>query len=409
MHYAYPAIIENEITDNISHSYGGGISLSMFIGENFRPVVIKGNRILRNSPNGIWGSSYISNNLIADNTGTYPAMCDGVLINNTIVNNGPTTEGTVVKLYDSSVFSNNLVVNNQFEIEAGSNQANMSNNCFFQNKATGFLSENGNITQDPLFIGRENGNYHLRLDSPCRDMGRDSLIESNWKDFDLEARITGSHVDIGADEINLDTVTVQSPVDFIRQNRWNCISLPLDPVNPDPLQILSGIDVPTSSLQYWDNNTSDWQSFGYLTGWSGPFQRGSAYWFCETHATQNKTISYQGIPISGDFTLNVPVHTQAPFWIQLGTPFADEVSCDRIQFGDPSAKQQYLSWKQAVDSKLISSVAIGFDNVTQHFFTVGPADYHPDRSSFQPWFGYWLLVLKPDPFKIIFPDPQRIE
>jgi len=61
----------------------------------------------------------------------------------------------------------------------------------------------GNITCDPVFAYDQPpyGFYHLDSDSPCRDMGDDTYVEYGEVDIDGDPRISGVHVDMGADEI----------------------------------------------------------------------------------------------------------------------------------------------------------------------------------------------------------------
>ena len=53
----------------------------------------------------------------------------------------------------------------------------------------------GNIDADPLFIGA--GDYHLRVDSPCIDVGVDTGL---YSDIDRDTRLHGAGFDLGADE-----------------------------------------------------------------------------------------------------------------------------------------------------------------------------------------------------------------
>ena len=58
---------------------------------------------------------------------------------------------------------------------------------------------NGNIDKKPMFVDSNNGNYHLRQNSKCKDAG---IVSSVTDDIDgLNQRIDGSP-DMGADEVN---------------------------------------------------------------------------------------------------------------------------------------------------------------------------------------------------------------
>jgi len=56
----------------------------------------------------------------------------------------------------------------------------------------------GNISNDPKFVDADNGNFHLRPDSPCIDIG--CFIEGLTKDIEGNPRPSGSGFDIGAYE-----------------------------------------------------------------------------------------------------------------------------------------------------------------------------------------------------------------
>jgi hypothetical protein len=61
----------------------------------------------------------------------------------------------------------------------------------------GICEGKGNICEDPHFVDPANGNYHLRLDSPCIDAGTDAGV---YTDIDGDTRPQGEGFDMGADE-----------------------------------------------------------------------------------------------------------------------------------------------------------------------------------------------------------------
>lgn len=64
----------------------------------------------------------------------------------------------------------------------------------------GQLGINGNISEDPLFVNRQIGDFHLRYESPCRDSGDGSAPKVPPSDFEGDPRIAYGTADMGADE-----------------------------------------------------------------------------------------------------------------------------------------------------------------------------------------------------------------
>ncbi len=64
----------------------------------------------------------------------------------------------------------------------------------------GVLLGSGNIDADPLFVGGNGGDYHLRADSPCIDAVYPLSVVFPATDFEGDPRPLGLAVDMGADE-----------------------------------------------------------------------------------------------------------------------------------------------------------------------------------------------------------------
>jgi hypothetical protein len=58
----------------------------------------------------------------------------------------------------------------------------------------------GNITNEPAFVDKANGDFHLLPTSLCIDTGNDAYVRAGWTDLDGKPRILGTHVDMGAYE-----------------------------------------------------------------------------------------------------------------------------------------------------------------------------------------------------------------
>ena len=161
------------------------------------------------------GSPVITNNIITANGGGnegrgVPAVStngtSGTITNNTIAGNA----GYAISGSGNPLVANNIVAYNQggFQIspQGGGKTPVYRNNCLYANATAGPhegtdpTGKDGNITADPKFAMYAYGNLHIAADSPCRDAGDDSAVAAGDTDIDLQPRIQGAHVDIGADE-----------------------------------------------------------------------------------------------------------------------------------------------------------------------------------------------------------------
>ena len=228
--FADPYIASNNIFENISGSYGGGI-LCRYMSS---PTII-GNNIIGNHSReggGIWrgrrcspnilnniimGNSYsdkgggiycmggpgdaiISNNIIRGNSTTDEGIGGGisctntntVLYNNVIYENSALYAGGVYfGSYDTSSIVNTIIWGNSAggQPQIFASPTSMGN-VIYSDIEGGWPGE-GNIDIDPLFRDPENGDFHLMStdcgdpeDSPCIDAGSsailDSLLDCSW-------------------------------------------------------------------------------------------------------------------------------------------------------------------------------------------------------------------------------------
>ncbi len=191
-----PSITNNKIIDN-SAEYGGGIYCNL----NSLPTITQ-NIIAYNSASSHGGGIYaesaapiLRNNTVfknsAEENGGAIASYQGsslILRNNTFAYNTANDQGSGIYADETSTFSiiNTILWDNGEELSGiDPNAIHYSN---IKDEVAG--GRNDNISQSPLFIDPNQGNYHLKIDSPCKNAGNP---ESQYNDLD------GSRNDMGAD------------------------------------------------------------------------------------------------------------------------------------------------------------------------------------------------------------------
>jgi predicted GH43/DUF377 family glycosyl hydrolase len=194
------------VVGNTAYWGGGGIDIV-----EGAEAIITSNWILSNTTSqagggiAVWDGSFISvtNNIVARNEGARGWDGDGLfvmgnvyLVNNTIVSN--TAEGIQVNA-GTVLVRNNIIYGNGGGInnESGS-VVSSDHNAFWSNA---FDYENvtpgpGDISADPAFMDAANGDYHLRIGSPCIDAGTPDGAPA----ADIEGRSRDAVPDMGAYE-----------------------------------------------------------------------------------------------------------------------------------------------------------------------------------------------------------------
>ena len=124
-----------------------------------------------------------------------------LIANNTVV--GATSYGIVVTSGDPIIANNILAINPGKGIYNLSGHALPEHNNLVYGNGTNYsnlLAGPGDISQDPLFVNKSSGDYHLTSTSPAINNGNNSVVQTGWVDLDGHARVYGGNVDIGAYE-----------------------------------------------------------------------------------------------------------------------------------------------------------------------------------------------------------------
>ena len=186
-HLSSGTIINNTITGNTADTYGGGIYC-----EGSSPIIA--NNIIKAN----------SCNIIDTGGGIYCQSSSPIITNNTIIGNG---YNGIYCYYSSPQIFNNIIAFNSLGIYSYHTYGSpiLRNNCVYNPGGynySGLTAGVGDKSMDPKLVSYEYGQVHIQPDSPCKDAGYDAAVGMGTLDMDSEVRISGSHVDIGADESN---------------------------------------------------------------------------------------------------------------------------------------------------------------------------------------------------------------
>jgi parallel beta-helix repeat protein len=264
LHSASPKITRNIIAGNHTTGSGGGI-----VCHDSSPRIAN-NTITGNSADlyggGIycyWSSPTIVNCTIADNMAgvSGDAICvypySSATVRNTIIWNHDCPGCGLIALYDTSsiTISYSVACTDTGEPWPGP----------------------GNICADPQFVDAANGDYHLAATSPC--LGAGDPEDAPGEDVDGDPR--SGRIDIGADQ------WTESPFRFnLRGGCWHLITIPCDPLDPDPWELFDELrppnkptDLLSGCLYRYDDATGGYvmyrrdepEEFGTITP-------GAGYW-----------------------------------------------------------------------------------------------------------------------------------
>ena len=177
------------LTGNSAGAYGGGSSDA-----TLNRCTLTGNWAGKGgggSCNGTLNNCTLTDNSASGSSGGGGSY-GGTLNNCTLTGNSVGAYGGGGS--DGGTLNNCIVYFNQ-----GIEGSNYCDSTFNYSCTTPDPGGTGNITNDPQFINRSNGNFHLSFGSPCINKGNNAFA-SGTTDFDGNPRIVGGTVDIGAYE-----------------------------------------------------------------------------------------------------------------------------------------------------------------------------------------------------------------
>ncbi len=186
-----PTVIANWISDNTAATNGGGLYL------NYSSPILASNVIAGNSSSGAAGIKLYNRS-------------NPSIINNTIVSNvspgSPQAGGISMQSNCAPTIVNNIVAfNTGYGIKRDDTTCtpHTEDNILWANTPADFANMapgTGDVFVDPKFVNAGARNYHLRGDSPAVNAGNSTFVTLGETDIDLQPRIYGTAIDIGADE-----------------------------------------------------------------------------------------------------------------------------------------------------------------------------------------------------------------
>jgi len=265
--YCQSAIIQNNVVcDNVAAGYGGGLHMC---GQRPESSTIQNNAICRNTAQYGGGLAHchaaIQNNVIYHNAAAYGGglyHCDESIQNNTIYGNVAQYGGGLT--WCVGIIENSIIWANDAPFGSQVYSSATPYYCCIQDWTSG---GSGNISEEPLLVDPDNGNFHLQADSPCIDAGTliydvvtDFEAERRGHDTTPEPRGDGSDYDIGADEyVDTDSDGLPDCVETGTGIYVDETDTGTDPSNPDTDTdgLADGDEVYVCSTDPNDSDTDD--------------------------------------------------------------------------------------------------------------------------------------------------------
>lgn len=221
------AAVDGFTIQNGAARFGGGLNVlgSPVIAHNLIRfnVAVSGASTLLAAGGGLYaaaGSPTVANNVFVGNRaptnstlygrggalyfdapgGHLPRVVHNTLLTNTAASGG----GLFLATGTSARIANNIVAFGSSGLAAASPGTVATYNCVFGNTTNdyaGITAGSGSLSADPRLVAWRSGNYRLRADSPCLEVG-DPTIDAGALDFYAEPRRVAERPDLGADEFS---------------------------------------------------------------------------------------------------------------------------------------------------------------------------------------------------------------
>jgi hypothetical protein len=174
--------------------------------------------------------------------------------------------------------------------------------------------------------------------------------------------------------------------------QWSLLSLPRQPVSPDPAAVFGSTEAIDSRLYAWDGCT---QSLLLYDMWApdafGALSPSVGYWL---NALEAMTISYTGF-VESTPILNRWINAPGPGWKITGAPFLSPANWSTWgAIGYDSAADK-MAAKSLFDASQygagwLQSTGYWWDETTQSLVDFGLPDDWPTTDQLNQWHGYWV-------------------
>jgi len=159
------------------------------------------------------------------------------------------------------------------------------------------------------------------------------------------------------------------------------LSVPCEPVDPDPAVVMAGIPI-DGRLTRWDRAAQSTRAYDEMDpDFFGPMSLDQGYWLLTDSA---RTISYTGY---GSTTASRSQSLPKAGWNLIGCPYETQALWAGMTVTSGTTT---FSLEEARDNGWVSSVGVWWDSVNQSSRDVGLPDDFCYTDYLQPWHGHWF-------------------